>query len=155
MRELYKITELTVNGEDKKFRIRKMNAFDGSVLLKFVAEKFLPVMRAAAKMPDAEDEDSDEIAVLELLPMLLGAITPDELRMLLNMCLKSCEMDLPAGWQPVLDSKGNFGVEDLEYDTESCMLLCYQVIAYNCSGFFGESGSSSPQSSKDGSPQKQ
>lgn len=155
MRELYKAVEIPVNGEDKKFRIKKMNAFDGSILLKIVAEKFLPVLQEIANTPDENGEELEEIAVLKLIPVLLGKISEDEMRRLMHMCLKTCEMEFPAGWQQVVDSKGNFGVEDLEYDAEACVLLSYQVITFNCSGFFGGSGSSSPQEKPDGSPRKQ
>ena len=33
-----------------------------------------------------------------------------------------------------------FGVEGLEFDLATCLVLCFQTVAFNCEGFFGEGG---------------
>lgn len=164
MRDIYKNIEVPVFEEPVKFRIKKMNALDGSALIKFLTAKCIPFLQEAINKVNAEEgkqktkkteSQTDALQIVTMIPELLSTITDDDLKNLMVMCLKTVEASFPAGWQPVIDAHDNFGVDDLEYDTVACILLCYHVIAYNCSGFFGESGLSSLLGNKLGLPQKQ
>ena len=79
----------------------------------------------------------------------------DELKKLMVLCLQSVELSFPAGFHRVVDAKGNFGVEELQYNTAICLRLMYEVIVYNCAGFFEESGLSSILGQQNGSLQGQ
>lgn len=147
MREMEK--HITLNNEP--YRVRKMDAFSGSYLLKFLLEKCLPMVQAAQGLfgdqaADKDHADKDHAAgddgakALPLISQALSSVSEDDLRTIMSKCLSYADKSLPAGWQPVM-SKGSFGVADLEYDLPTCLLLCYHVIAYNCEGFFGDGGS--------------
>ena len=152
MRNITTNIELEIEGEKKSFAIRKMNAFDGSYLLKVVTEKVLPLLQKAMNAANAENEE--EITLMQIagmLPDVLASLDADEMKRIMVMCLKTVSILLPAGYQPVVDSRGNFGDEELEYDVASCLRLTYEVIMYNCGGFFGGSGLSSLLTSQNGS----
>ena len=151
MREISKEVKHTFDsfeGEEKTFQIKKMNALEGSVLLKFVGEKLLPLFSAVQDVfvPSEDEEITEEEltarrseAIMKLIPQALESISEDELMRFEQKCLNTVEILLPAGWQPVMRGK-NFGVEELEYDPIAALLLCYEVVEFNLSGFFGGKG---------------
>ncbi len=146
MREITKNVELEIEGEKMVFLIRKMNAFDGSYLLKVITEKVLPVLQNAMDIVGNEDEENEKakeesvMKIFELLPGLLASMDSDELKKIMMLCLRTVSCLLPAGYQEVVDARGNFGVEELEYDVGVCLRLVYEVIVFNCSGFFSGNG---------------
>jgi len=146
MREITKNIELEIEGNKMNFQIRKMDAFNGAYLLKVITEKALPALKDAIDMVANEGESKKEednesmIRIFDLLPGLLASMDAAELKRIMMMCLQTVSCWLPAGYQEVVDSRGNFGIEELEYDVSSCLRLVYEVIVFNCSGFFGESG---------------
>ena len=148
MRETIKKVTREVEGEEMTFQIRKMNALSGSVLLKFVAEKLLPLFSGMQDMFNQEikeGETAEEVAqkrskaVMEIIPQALASISEEELISFEEKCLNTVDALKPAGWQPVMSGK-NFGVEELENDPIAVLLLCYDVMEFNLGGFFGGKG---------------
>lgn len=151
MREVTKETVHPVEGVDKRFRIHKMNALHGSYLMKFCAEKLLPVFNALQNV--YKDVDTDKIEnedqkkaiveeqtnnVMALLIDALASISEEELQKFEIRCLQTVEMETEAGWMNVMNGE-RFAVGIIEYDTMAVLMLCYDVLEYNLSGFFGGS----------------
>lgn len=152
MRELTK--EIVIN--DETYVLRKMNAFDGAYLIKFVTSKLIPILTAAQdvfavaagekpksragrkKAAETSDENMFE-TTMQLVPTLLDAIDRDDLEKVMTSCLNFVDKRLPGGDQPVMKGK-NFGIEGLEYDTNLCLTLSIQSAIFNVGGFFGENG---------------
>lgn len=130
MRDIEKVFDL---GEEK-YRARKFSALDGSVVLKFVAEKCIPVFTA---LQSVEDNGDDQF--ISLLSKTLVSISNEEIQRLMIDCLNHCDKSLKGGYCPIM--RGNdFAIKDLEYDTITCIKLCAQVLIFNFSDFFGEGG---------------
>jgi len=151
MREIVKQVTREVGGEEKTFQIRKMNALSGSVLLKFVAEKLLPLFGGMQDMFAQGIQDGETVeevakkrtdAIITIIPQALASISEEELTSFEERCLNTVDILMPAGWQPVMSGK-NFGVEELEHDPIAVLLLCYDVLEFNLGGFFGGKGLSS------------
>lgn len=140
-RELEKIVEL--NGE--KYRVRKMDVISGTYLLKFLMQKLMPIFsqmdelfgeKKPAKKRGAKDaQDTGEAAFLSMIPKLLDEITEEDLHRLIVKCLNYADKSLPAGWQPVM-VREEYGIQGIEYEMDTCLMLCYHCIAFNCGGFF-------------------
>ncbi len=150
MRDTTKNIEIEIDGEKKTFIIQKMDAFTGAFLMKLLTEKVLPSIKSAFDVVNSEnpeDEKAGEISMskflLEILPNLLSSLDEAETKRLMTICLQTVSCVYQAGLQKVLDSNGNFGVPELEYDIAICLKLVYEVFAFNCAGFFEESGLSS------------
>lgn len=128
MRETTKEITLPAGPDGSRWRLRKMNAMDGSWLLKLLLEKLLPELKGGADRP-----------LTDLLPGLLSRLSEEEFRRVMTLCLTHTDLSLPAGWTPVMDGSG-FAVEAPEYDAPLCLALCWQGLVFNCGGFFGEGG---------------
>ena len=150
MREITKEVVHTVDGEETTFRIKKMNALHGSYLLKFCAEKLLPVFKGIQSMFQntdvdelkTEEQENKAIAeqtdeVFSLLPAALASISEDELFKFETRCLQTVEIKLTNGWMSIM-SGDHFNVTSVEYDAMAVLMLCYDVLKFNLSGFFGE-----------------
>lgn len=158
MRETSKNVEFEIDGEMRHFYITKMNAFDGAYLMKIVTEKAMPLIQEAimgmGKNSDAEDSESLDLKLIaDMLPRALSSLSHEEMKKLMILCLSTVQLSLPAGYQYVVDGRGNFGVEELQYNTAACLRLVYEVIVLNCSDFFAESGLSSLLAQVSGSRQ--
>lgn len=146
MRITTKEVKHEVDGKEMTFQIRKMDALHGSSLMKFCAEKFLPVFNSVqALFVDSKPEKEEDIeriamerteSVFELIPKALAQISDEELINFEKRCLKTVDVLMPAGWQPVLMGDA-FGVEELEDDIKTVLLLCYEVAEFNLGSFFG------------------
>lgn len=156
MREVTKQVKHEVDGTEMTFQIRKMNALDGSYLMKFCAEKLMPIFSAlkGTFQPIKEGDDEEKIVaertaeVLDMIPKALASLDRNDLKEFQTMCLNTVDALLPAGWQAVMDGN-TFGVEEIEYDAAVALILCYDVLEFNLGGFFGGKGLSSllPQQS--------
>lgn len=164
MREIVKNVKHNIDEEEAVFQIHKMNALDGSYLIKFVAEKLIPLFESFQTMFGFGEEISTEEeikeaakkrsdAIMNVLPKALASITKEELHSFQKQCLNNVDMMKPAGWQKVMNGE-SFGVEEVEYDPLLALLLCYDVIEFNFSGFFGGKGLSSLRPPQNTSPQK-
>lgn len=157
MRETVKKVTHEIDGEEATFQIHKMNALEGSFMIKFVAEKLIPLVDGFQTMFEESDEDAtvEEVAkkrtenIMDIVPKALASISEEELIGFEKKCLRHVEMLMGAGWQKVMIDN-DFGVEEVEYDPLLALMLCFDVVQFNFSGFFGGKGLSSllnPQSS--------
>lgn len=145
-RELEKIVEL--NGE--KYRVRKMDVISGMYLLKFLMQKLMPIFsqmdelfgekKPTKKRVAKGAQDTGEATFLAMIPKLLDEITEEDLHRLIVKCLNYADKSLPAGWQQVM-VREEYGIKGIEYEMDTCLMLCYHCIAFNCGGFF-DGGSS-------------
>ncbi|MBR2800367.1 MAG: hypothetical protein IKE04_05770 [Oscillospiraceae bacterium] len=167
-RELIKEIEIERDGATELYRVRKMDAFSGSALLKTILAKFLPVVQqaedfykrhaeqAAGEPTEEQQETLNREAtqlILKMAPPLLENLTDDELRSLMVRCLQFTDKKLKAGWVQVVDKSRHFAVDDVEYDLPLCLNLCVQSAMFSCSGFFGGNGLNLPSIRQNSSPQ--
>lgn len=151
MRETTKQVVHKIDDKDVTFQIHKMNALEGGVLLKFVAQKIIPIVNNIEGIFAEPEEGATEeqVAVqrtnlvLELIPKALENISNEELVEFEKGCLRQVDMMMSAGWQPVMTGN-DFGVEEIEYDPFIALILCYEVVQFNFSGFFGGKGLNLP-----------
>ena len=120
MRTISKDITLTLGDEPKTFRLSKLDAFSGAVLLRLM-------LRLQEKQLD--------FTILDLL----SSLSEEELRSVMRTCLNHTEVLLPAGPHPVM-VREEWGYPELEHDTVACMTLVVESISWSLSGFFGESG---------------
>lgn len=155
MREVTKQIKLKLGEEERTFQIRKMNALAGSYLIKFCAEKLLPVYNALQKSFSSDmtgiekldekqlKEKEEQVAtsrterLLTMIPEALSRLPEDEMMSFEIRCLQSVDVLKKAGWQPVMIGE-RFGDEDLEYDIAAVLRLVYEVLSFNLGSFFGE-----------------
>jgi len=130
--EIWKNIE--IDGE--RYALRKFTAKEGLQLVRLILEKITPVI----PMLSGEDDFMGEDGVYQLMKVF-GSITDADVDSIVNKCLRNAFKVLPAGNQAVIDSTGHYGVEDIEYDMAKTIKLCWEVIQWGCSDFFGEKGS--------------
>ena len=144
MREITQVVKHEVDGEEMSFQITKMNALDGAWLIKFASEKLLPLYNQIEGVfaPPKDGENEEEAIqrrteeVVKMIPAALMSISREDLALFMTSCLSTVCILLDSGWRPVMVD-GDFAVEELEYDTMTALVLCYDVMAFNMSGFFG------------------
>ena len=124
MRTVTKDIQLTIDGSPLGFRLTKLDAFSGVMLLRLL-------MRVEEKVSSP--------TILDLVSSLSG----DELRTVMTAVLNHTAVLLPAGPHPVMTGS-EWGYPELEHDTPSCMKLLLEGIAWSLSGFFG-GGRSKPE----------
>ena len=132
MRQITKDIQITLYGKPTGFRLSKLDAFSGMVLLRLL-------LRLEEKHPSP--------TVLDLI----SSLSEEELRSVMTSVLNHVSVLLPAGPCPVMTG-AEWGYPELEYDTPSCMKLLMEGITWSLSGFFGEGGRSAPPAPSDTSP---
>ena len=132
MRTKTKDIQITIDGSRIGFRLFKLDAFSGIMLLRLL-------MRL--------EEKNNRPTMLDLVTSL----SEEELRSVMTSVLNHVSVLLPAGPQPVMTGS-EWGYPELEHDTPSCMKLLLEGIAWSLSGFFGEGGSGTETGSPDISP---
>ena len=132
MRQITKDIQITIDGSPAGFRLFKLDAFSGVMLLRLL-------MRL--------EEKNNRPTMLDLI----ASLSEEELRSVMTSVLNHVSVLLPAGPQPVMTG-GEWGYPELEHDTPSCMKLLLEGIAWSLSGFFGEGGSGTESGSPDISP---
>ncbi len=147
MREITKEVVHSFDGEDITFQITKMDALRGTWLMKFCVEKILPLFNKLRDVFAQEPDDSktdEELAkerteqIIAILPDVLASLSEDDVLTLEKRCLSTVKAVVPGGLHPVL-SGDHFGLEELEYDIMTTLVLCYEVIEFNLGSFFGGS----------------
>ena len=131
MRQITKDVQISIDGSQIGFRLFKLDAFSGVVLLRLL-------MRLEGK--------TEHPTMLDLITSL----SEEELRSVMTAVLNHVSV-LPAGPQPVMTGS-EWGYPELEHDTRSCMRLLMEGIAWSLSGFFGEGGSGTETATADTSP---
>ena len=124
MRLITKDVQITIDGTPYSFRLTKLDAFSGVVLLRLL-------MRL--------EGENDHPTLLDLV----SSLSEEELRSLMTAVLNHVSVILPAGPNPVM-TEGEWTWPELRYDTVSCMKLLLEGISWSLSGFFGE-GQSGPE----------
>ncbi len=132
MRQITKDIEITIDGKPVGFRLFKLDAFSGVILLRLL-------MRL--------ENQNDHPTMLDLI----ASLSEDELRSVMTSVLNHVSILLPAGPHPVMTGS-EWGYPELEHDTPSCMKLLLEGIAWSLSGFFGGSGRTSPPAPPDTAP---
>ncbi|QUA52037.1 hypothetical protein [Aristaeella lactis] len=132
MRTVTKDIEIRKDGNLLGFRLFKLDAFSGVVLLRLL-------MRLEGKIEHPTMLD------------LIASLSEEELRSVMTAVLNHVSVLLPAGPQPVMTGS-EWGYPELEHDTRSCMRLLMEGIAWSLSGFFGEGGSGMETAPADTSP---
>lgn len=133
MRELYKELSLPVNGEQRNFRLRRMDAFSGICILRYLLR-----LEETKKNPDILD--------------LISSLTDGELLRVFNVCMEYVEIVMPAGNGPVMKD-GVWLTPEIQHEIQTCMRIMIASISWNLSGFFGGGGSSSKPAGQTTSPQ--
>ena len=132
MRDISKDIQIRIDGSSVGFRLSKLDAFSGVMLLRLL-------MRL--------EEKNNRPTMLDLI----ASLSEEELRSVMTSVLNHVSVLLPAGPQPVMNG-GEWGYPELEHDTPSCMKLLLEGMAWSLSGFFGEGGSGTEHGSPDTSP---
>ena len=114
MRQITKDIQITLDGQPVGFRLSKLDAFSGVMLLRLL-------MRLDGN-PTMLD--------------LIASLSEDELRSVMTSVLNHISVLLPAGPHPVMTGS-EWGYPELEHDTPACMKLLLEGIAWSLSGFFG------------------
>ena len=120
MREITKTISIPLNGNPMDFRLKKLDAFSGVMLL-----------RLMTRMPEGGAATD-----------LLSALPDADLRSIMTTCLQHIEVLLPAGWYPVM-TQGEWGYPELQYEPGICLKLTMEEVVWTLEGFFGEGGSAS------------
>ena len=132
MRVITKDITVKVEGQELGFRLTKLDAFSGIMLLRLL-------MRL--------EEKNAHPTLLDLI----ASLSEEELRSVMTAVLNHTAVLLPAGPQPVMTGP-EWGYPELEHDTPSCMKLLLEGISWSLSGFFGGSGRTSPPAPPDTAP---
>ena len=132
MRTITKDIEINIDGSRIGFRLSKLDAFSGVMLLRLLMR--LENQNAAPTMLD-----------------LIASLSEDELRSVMTAVFNHISVLLSAGPHPVMTGS-EWGYPELEHDTPTCMKLLLEGIAWSLSGFFGGSGRTSPPAPPDTAP---
>ena len=132
MRQITKDITLTIYGSPHGFRLTKLDAFSGVMLLRLL-------MRL--------ENTNDHPTLLDLI----SSLSEEELRSVMTSVLNHTAVLLPAGPHPVMTGT-EWGYPELEHDTPSCVKLLLEGIAWSLSGFFGEGRSGPGTALADTSP---
>ena len=124
MRQISKDIEITIDGSPVGFRLSKLDAFSGVMLLRLLMR--LENQNTAPTMLD-----------------LIASLSEGELRSVMTSVFNHISVLLPAGPHPVMTGS-EWGYPELEHDTPTCMKLLLEGIAWSLSGFFG-GGRSRPE----------
>ena len=119
MRKIFKEIPLSIEEKDMKFRMKKLDAFSGVKVLKMISGSSAGTLQE-----------------------MIFSLPEWEMESLMKVCLKHCEVMLPAGWIVVYDD-GCWGIPEMETETMVCFRLMQEEIAWSLEDFFGEGGSAS------------
>ena len=131
MREITKDIQIIIDGNLTGFRLTKLDAFSGIMLLRLLMKL----------------ENQQDLTMLDLI----ASLSEEELRSVMTAVLNHTAVLLPAGPQPVMTGP-EWGYPELEHDTPACMKLLMEGIAWSLSGFFGEGGLREKTGTADTSP---
>lgn len=136
MRTITKDIEIPLDGSRVGFRLFKLDAFSGMVLLRYLLRLEEGRTGGEGKAPTVLD--------------LIASLSEEELKGVLRSVLCHVQVLLPAGPHPVMTGS-EWGYPDLEHDLPACLRLLVEGISWSLSGFFGggqsgESGGTAPTS---------
>jgi len=134
MRTITKTITLPVDGSSTEFRLTKLDAFSGAMLMQILSRY---------QQTEKREGSGSSLPVSDLITRVFSTLPAAELRSVMVSCLNAVEVRLPAGWQPLMTGS-DWGWPDLEHDTAVCLKLTFEVILWTLQGFFVESASNSP-----------
>lgn len=130
MKEKFK--EISIG--DRKFRIGKFDALTGSYIAYAVLTQLLP-LGLGNMVKGLESIAADPSLSLPVMPK-------EKFVEIQKDCLMVCSEITPVGntvgLMPVLLADGRWGIEDLEHDAPTILLLTVEVLGYNVQSFFDE-----------------
>jgi len=139
MRQITKDIDITIDGSRTGFRLFKLDAFSGVMLLRLL-------MRLEDQKPPLDARGGGPEGRRGYAPTMLdliASLSEDELRSVMKSVFNHISVLLPAGPHPVMTGS-EWGYPELEHDTPTCMKLLLEGIAWSLSGFFG-GGQSRPE----------
>ena len=144
MRQISKTIQIAVDGKPMTFRLRKLDALSGACLLRMLARGNDGGTRGDRNEPGGKEssETANDGKTLDLSEMLFTALTDEELRRLMVVCLEHVDVLLDAGYQPVMQM-GEWSWGEMQYDPGNALQLTMKEIMWTLDGFFAESGSDS------------
>ena len=152
MRQITKDIQITIDGSRVGFRLSKLDAFSGIMLLRLL-------MRLEEKREQGDGSSRYANAELKDRPRrsfslldLISSLSENELRSVMTSCLNHVEVLLPAGYQPIMQGS-SWSWPELEHDTATCLKLTAEEALWTLSGFFGEGGSTSRPAAPNTAPQ--
>lgn len=120
-REDHKIVEIA----GRTWRIEKFDAFAGTYILYKLASQALPMgLDKMLKVPGMPEADKKTV------------MSKTEFMELQRDCLAAVFEMLPAGKTPVMMPNGTFGVQGLEKDAGTVVVLLIHVLMFNLMSFF-------------------
>ena len=146
MRTVTKDIQLTIDGSPLGFRLTKLDAFSGVMLLRLLMrlEQGDGSPRSNQELENCPRRSGPASSPVSFTLLdLIASLSEDELRSVMTAVLNHTSVLLPAGPHPVMTGS-EWGYPELEHDTPSCMKLLLEGIAWSLSGFFGE-GQSEPE----------
>ena len=126
MREIYRTVKMDIDGKETTFRVAKLDAFSGAQLLQLV-RRYLPKAERGQKVGD-------------LVEPIFMALKGEELKGLMVSCMNHTEIQLEAGWHPVMRGE-DWGWPEIEHDTGICLKLVLECVLWSLDSFFGGVGS--------------
>ena len=148
MREITKIIFVPVDEKLMEFRLTKLDAFSGVSLLRILSR--LPEQGDGSSRSSEQGDGSARSANAELqgcprrssFALLFSYLSEQDLRSLMTVCLEHTEVNLPAGWIPVL-TRGEWSYPEISHDTATCLKLALEEAVWTLEGFFGGGASGS------------
>jgi len=126
-KDIYK----TIQIDGETYSLRKFDAMTGLMVARLLLAKVAPLL------PMLKDGGG----LFEAIGTALGTLTDEEVAGLARKCLQCCSRLMPAGPQQLMDERGNYGVEGLEYDAPLVVKLCVEAVMWGATDFFGERAS--------------
>ena len=105
MRQISKDIEIIIDGNQISFRLTKLDAFSGVMLL-----------RLLMRLEQRNEAQPKDLTLLDLI----ASLSEEELRSVMTAVLNHVSVLLPAGPQPVMTGP-DWGYPELEHDPPSCM----------------------------------
>ena len=132
MSENYKDIEVS----KRKWRITKFDAMTGAKVVK----KLLPIAATLMKGTDIKDIKGKNLEDIKIdisgVIMALADIKDEDFEYIQKACLKVTLEHLGAGFAPVLNENGSYGVNDIENDTMTVLALTAHALMFNVTSFF-------------------
>ncbi|NOU95590.1 hypothetical protein GC093_20490 [Paenibacillus sp. LMG 31456] len=138
MKQVEKHKDVEING--RTFRIKKFDALTGSFMLIKITGLLAPLVKNMdlGKLKGVNDVSEVDLKAFNIPGIMegLGSLTEEDFKYVQERSLRVCGEMLPAGFTPVLNGEGNFGVLGLEDDTMTVLALTTHALVFNVKGFF-------------------
>lgn len=127
-------TIVVVNGEE--YQVTKFTAVTGLQIARLVLAKFAPIIPLVSGKGNMGTED-----MLAIVGSAIESVSDDDIEVLVKKCLRVCKKKLKSGHVACIDENGNYGIEGLEHDLITTIMLVVEAIKWGAGDFFGEKAS--------------